>query len=73
MMDRDLIGPTATLTAALLAKVQNQHSEFTKEIIASAFEDAYWSLKAGIARVDEAERKVQAARLSEMANHLRNM
>lgn len=54
-MKQELIGPTATLTVALLAKVQNSHSEFTHDIVASAFADAYQALQAGIKRVDAEE------------------
>ena len=52
-MKQELIGPAATLAAALLSKVENEHSTFTKEIVASAFEDAYFMLLAGIERVDK--------------------
>ena len=51
-MKQELIGPTATLAAALLSKVEPAHSEFTPGIVASAFEDAYFMLLEGIQRVD---------------------
>ena len=52
-MKPELIGPTATLAAALLSKVEQEHTEFTPDIVASAFEDAYFMLLKGIRRVDE--------------------
>lgn len=52
-MEKDLIGPTATLAAAMLSKLEEQHSEFTPAIISSAFEDAYFTLLEGIQRVDD--------------------
>lgn len=51
-MKQELIGPTATLAAALLSKEENDHREFTQDIVASAFEDAYFMLLEGMARVD---------------------
>ena len=52
-MEKELIGPTATLAAAILSKVESKHSEFTRDIIASAFEEAYFTLQEGIQRVDK--------------------
>ena len=52
-MEKELIGPTATLAAALLSKVENEHSEFTRDIITSAFEEAYFALQEGMRRVDK--------------------
>lgn len=52
-MEKELIGPTATLAAALLSKAEDEHSEFTRDIVASAFEEAYFMLKDGIQRVDK--------------------
>ena len=51
-MKQELIGPTATLAAALLSKVESKHTDFTRDIVASAFEDAYLMLLEGISRVD---------------------
>ena len=51
-MKQELIGPTASLAAALLSKVEKDHGVFTQDIVASAFEEAYFMLLAGIARVD---------------------
>ncbi len=56
-MKEGLIGPTATLAAAILSKVEPLHSEFTEEVIASAFEEAYKALLEGIRRVDEEEQR----------------
>ncbi|MDA8521994.1 hypothetical protein [Acidovorax sp. NCPPB 4044] len=57
-MIQELIGPTATLAAAILSKIENEHSEFTREIITSAFEEAYFTLLEGMDRVDrEVERR----------------
>lgn len=56
-MKQELIGPTATLAAALLSKLENSHSEFTSGIVASAFEDAYFMLQEGIARVEKEEKR----------------
>lgn len=52
-MEKELIGPTATLAAALLSKAENKHPEFTRDIVASAFEEAYFMLKEGIQRIDK--------------------
>lgn len=52
-MKPELIQPTATLAAALLSKVEREQNEFTPEIDASAFEDAYFMLLEGIHRVDK--------------------
>lgn len=56
-MKEELIGPTATLAAALLAKVAPMHSDFSTEVIASAFEEAYKALLEGIRRVDAEEQR----------------
>lgn len=56
-MEKELIGPTATLAAAILSKVDSQHSEFSRDVITSAFEEAYWCLKEGIARVEKEEQR----------------
>lgn len=56
-MKEELIGPTATLAAALLSKVAPMHSEFSTDLMASAFEDAYKALLEGIKRVDEEEQR----------------
>lgn len=62
-MEKELIGPTATLAAALLSKVEPEHSEFTPGVVASAFEDAYFMLLEGIQRVDkELERRSRIQR-----------
>ena len=55
-MKEELIGPAATLAAALLAKVADSHTEFTSGVVASAFEDAYFMLQEGIARVEKEEK-----------------
>ncbi len=53
-MEKELIGPTATLAAAILAKVSPMHGDvFEREVITSAFEEAYFALQEGITRVDE--------------------
>ena len=61
-MKQELIGPTATLAAAMLSKLESQHTEFTPGIIASAFEEAYFTLLEGIQRVDKeiAQREAKA-------------
>ncbi len=51
-MKQELIGPTATLAAALLSNLEDEHSEFTPAIVANAFEEAYFMLLEGIQRVD---------------------
>ena len=62
-MEKELIGPTATLAAAILSKVENSHSEFTRDIITSAFEEAYFTLLEGIERVDkEIARRAKASK-----------
>ena len=62
-MKPELIGPTATLAAAILSKVESDHSEFDRGIITSAFEEAYFTLLEGIERVDkELERRKKPAR-----------
>ena len=53
-MKQELIGPTAALTVALLSKVESKHEDFTRDIVATAFEDAYLMLLEGISRVDAA-------------------
>ncbi|WP_417283778.1 hypothetical protein [Comamonas sp.] len=53
-MKQELIGPTAALAVALLSKVESKHTDFTRDIVASAFEDAYLMLLEGISRVDQA-------------------
>ncbi|KFJ09162.1 hypothetical protein DR66_2365 [Delftia acidovorans] len=52
-IDKELIGPAATLAAAILSKVERQHSEFDRDVIASAFEEAYFTLLEGIQRVEK--------------------
>ncbi len=52
-MKQELIGPTASLTAALLSKVEKDHDVFTQDVVASAFEAAYFMLLAGMERVDK--------------------
>lgn len=47
----ELIGPAAVLAAAILQKVERLHSEFDREIVGSAFEEAYLGLLNGIERV----------------------
>lgn len=54
-MQLELIGPTATLAAAILSKISPQHDALTQEVIASAFEEAHRALQAGIRRVDAAQ------------------
>lgn len=63
-MQQELIGPTATLAAAILSKISPPHDALTEEVIASAFEEAHRALQAGIRRVDTAheERKRNAVR-----------
>lgn len=59
----ELIGPAATLAAAILSKVEPEHSVFTREILTSAFEDAYFTLLDGIERVNnELERREKPAK-----------
>lgn len=52
-IDKELIGPAATIAAAMLSKLESEHAQFTPGIIASAFEDAYFTLLDGIARVEK--------------------
>jgi hypothetical protein len=54
-MKEELIGPTATLAAAILSKLEEQHTEFTNEVIASAFAQAHEALLLGIQRVEHSE------------------
>ena len=54
-MKPELIGPTATLAAALLSKLESQHTDFSEEVVASAFADAYNMLLTGIQKVDDQE------------------
>lgn len=61
-MEKDLIGPTATIAAAMLSKLESQHREFTRDIIASAFEEAYFTLLEGIQRVDKELARTQSPR-----------
>ncbi len=63
-MEKELIGPTATLAAAMLSRLESQHSEFTPDIIASAFEDAYFILLEGIQRVDKEIARREAAKFA---------
>lgn len=56
-MKQEHIGPTATLAAAILAKLEEQHLEFTNSIIASAFVQAHQALLEGIRQVEAAEKQ----------------
>lgn len=64
-MEKELIGPTATLAAAILSKLEPEHSLFTREIITSAFEDAYFSLLEGIQRVDKELARLEEVKFSQ--------
>lgn len=55
-MKPELIGPAATLAAALLSKLEEEHGEFTEGIVSDAFADAYNMLLKGIQKVEEQER-----------------
>ena len=55
-MKPELIGPTATLAAALLSKLEEAHGVFTEDIVSDAFADAYNMLLKGIQKVEEQER-----------------
>ena len=63
-MEKELIGPTATLAAAILSKLEPEHTEFTRDIITSAFEDAYFTLQEGIQRVDKEIARREAAKFA---------
>ena len=70
-MKTEHIGPTATLAAAILSKLEPEHHHFTREILASAFEDAYLALMDGIQRVDRVQDEAKAqqmARIREESN-----
>lgn len=54
-MNSDLIGPAASLAAALLARHKPLDAQLTNEVIASAFEQAVQALQQGIQRVDHEE------------------
>jgi hypothetical protein len=56
-MKQELIGPTATLAAAILARYRPLDAMLEDDVITSAFEHAHRVLRKGIARVDaEAQR-----------------
>ena len=57
-MKTELIGPTASITAALLARDASVRTEIPNDVIASAFLQAHQALLMGIALVD-AETKRQ--------------
>lgn len=52
-IDKELIGPAATLAVAILSKVEREHSEFDRGVITSAFEEAYFTLLEGVQRVEK--------------------
>jgi|GEM_PF-4467476 len=52
-IEKELIGPAATLAVAILSKVEREHSEFDRGVIASAFEEGYFTLLEGIQRVEK--------------------
>lgn len=54
-MKEELIGPTATLAAAILSKLEDQHTEFTNSVIADAFVQAHQALLLGIQQVEQSE------------------
>lgn len=64
-MEKELIGPTATLAAAILSKLESTHDEFTRDTITSAFEDAYFTLQESIQRVDKELARIEAAKFSQ--------
>ncbi|WP_159918339.1 hypothetical protein [Pantoea sp. 18069] len=64
-MEKELIGPTATLAAAILSKLESEHAQFTRDIITSAFEDAYFTLQEGIQRVDKELARIEEAKFSQ--------
>ncbi len=64
-MEKELIGPTATLAAAILSKLEPEHTEFTRDIITRAFEEAYFTLQEGIQRVDKELARIEEAKFSQ--------
>lgn len=58
-MKQELIGPTASVTAALLARYNG--NELSTDVIASAFEDAYRGVQAGIQRIEAEEARLKTA------------
>ena len=56
-MQKEHIGPTATLAAAILARVKPIDGQLSNEVIASAFEAAHQALLLGIHRVEDEERR----------------
>ncbi len=64
-MEKELIGPTATLAAAILSKLESEHGAFTRDIITGAFEEAYFTLQEGIQRVDKELARIEEAKFSQ--------
>lgn len=65
-MKQELIGPTAAITAAILARFEPKRTQLPNEVIASAFQQAHEALVMGIARVD-AEAKRPPMTISQQA------
>ncbi|SFB74501.1 hypothetical protein SAMN05216344_102198 [Polaromonas sp. OV174] len=52
-MKQELIGPTAALTVAILARYKSDSDELPNNVISSAFAQAYQALLEGMQRVDQ--------------------
>lgn len=52
-MNTELIAPAAAITVEVLAQTKHAYGELTEEVIASAFEQAYRGLEAGVDRIQK--------------------